>query len=83
MVDGVVSGRVLGRDALAATSLLFPLVSLSTFLSTIFTYGCSNLCAIAEGNGDYERARRLFSLGLFATLLLGLAQSVLFYLIED
>ena len=83
MVDGVVSGHVLGTDALAATSLVFPLVSLSTFISTIFTYGCSNLCAIAEGNGDYERARRLFTLGLFATLLLGLAQSVLFYLMED
>lgn len=83
MVDGVVSGHVLGTDALAATSLVFPLISLSTFLSTIFTYGCSNLCAIAEGSGDYERARKLFTLGLFATLLLGLAQSVLFYLIED
>ena len=83
MVDGVVSGHVLGTDALAATSLVFPLVSLSTFISTIFTYGCSNLCAIAEGSGDYEHARRLFTLGLFATLLLGLAQSVLFCLMED
>ena len=83
MVDGVVSGHVLGTDALAATSLVFPLISLSTFLSTIFTYGCSNLCTIAEGSGDYERARRLFTLGLFATLLLGLAQSALFYLTED
>ena len=83
MVDGVVSGHVLGTDALAATSLVFPLVSLSAFISTIFTYGCSNLCAIAEGSGDYERARRLFTLGLFATLLLGLAQSILFYLMED
>ena len=83
MVDGVVSGHVLGTNALAATSLVFPMVSLSTFISTIFTYGCSNLCAIAEGSGDYERARRLFTLGLFATLLLGLAQSVLFYLMED
>ncbi len=83
MVDGVVSGHIWGTDALAATSLVFPLVSLSAFISTIFTYGCSNLCAIAEGSGDYERARRLFTLGLFTTLLLGLAQSVLFNLMED
>lgn len=83
MVDGVVSGHVLGKDALAATSLMFPLISLSTFLSTIFTYGCSNLCAIEEGNRDYERARKLFTLGLYATLLLGVAQSLLFYLTED
>ena len=83
MVDGAVSGHVLGTDALAATSLVFPLVSLSAFVSTIFTYGCSNLCANAEGSGDYERARRLFSLGLFATILLALAQSVIFCLIED
>jgi Na+-driven multidrug efflux pump len=83
MVDGVVSGHVLGTDALAATSLVFPLVSLCAFISTIFTYGCSHLCAIAAGSGDYERSSRLFTLGLFATLLLGLAQSVLFYLMED
>lgn len=83
MVDGVVSGQVLGMDALAATSLVFPLVSLTTFLSNIITTGCSNLCAIAKGNGDHEKARSLFTLGLFATILLGLMQSVIYYFTED
>ena len=83
MVDGVVSGHVLGNDALAATSIMFPLVSLSTFLSTIITSGCSNLCAIAKGDGDHEKSNRLFSLGLFATICLGLLQTVLFYFMED
>lgn len=83
MVDGVVSGQVLGVDALAATSLMFPLVSFSTFLSNILTSGCSNLCAIAKGNGDYERARKLFSMGLFSTLALGIIQSVLFYFTQN
>ncbi len=83
MVDGVVSGHVLGNDALAATSILFPLVSLSTFISTIITSGCSNLCAIAKGDSDYEKSNRLFSLGLFATIFLGLLQTVLFYFTED
>ena len=83
MVDGVVSGQVLGPDALSATSIMFPLVSLCTFISTLLTSGCSNLCAIAKGKGDYERSQKLFSLGLFATIFLGVLQSVLFYFTED
>ena len=83
MVDGVVSGRVLGTDALAATSIMIPLVSLSTFLSNIITTGCSNLCAIARGDGDYDRANKLFSQGLLATILIGVMQSALFFIIRD
>lgn len=83
MIDGVVSGHVLGLEALAATSLVFPLVSLSSFISNIITSGCSNLCAVAKGDGDYERARRLFTLGLCTTIVLGFAQSVLFYFIQN
>ncbi len=83
MVDGVVSGQVLGMDALAATSIMFPLVSLSTFISTFITSGCSNLCAIAKGEGDYEKSGRLFTLGLFANIFLGVLQTVLFYFTED
>ena len=83
MVDGVVSGHVLGPDALAATSLVFPLIALSTFLSNFLTSGCSNLCAIAKGEGDYEKAKKLFSLGFIATVAIGVAQSVLFYFMRD
>lgn len=83
MVDGVVSGHVLGSEALAATSITFPLVSLSAFISNLITSGCSNLCAIAKGDGDYERSGRLFTLGLFATVFLGVLQTVLFYFMED
>ena len=82
MVDGVVSGHVLGADALAATSLMFPLISLTTFISNAITSGCSNLCAIAKGDGDHERANKLFSLGFFTTLALGVMQTVLYYFIK-
>lgn len=83
MVDGVVSGQVLGIDALAATSLMLPLVSFSTFVSNIITTGCSNLCAIAKGDGDYGRARKLFTMGLLSNIGLGIAQSVLFYCTQN
>ncbi len=83
MVDGAISGHVLGTDALAATSLMFPLISFSTFISNAITSGCSNLCAISKGNGDYEKADKLFSLGLFTTIILGLMQTVLFYLFKE
>ena len=83
MIDGVVSGNVLGMDALAATSIVFPLVSFSTFFSGIITNGCSNLCALAKGERDYGKANRLFTLGLMAVLLIGLLQTLVFWLIKD
>lgn len=83
MVDGVVSGQILGTDALAATSLVFPLVSFSSFVSLIITSGCSNLSAISRGDGDYDRANRLFTLGLMSTIVLGLLQSAAFFFTED
>lgn len=83
MVDGVVSGHVLGADALAATSLMFPLISFSSYVSKLITTGCSNLCARAKGDGDFERARELFSLGFFVTIFLGLLQTVLFYFMQN
>ena len=83
MIDGVVSGQILGSDALAATSIVFPLVSLSTFLSGIITNGCSNLCALAKGERDYERSNKLFTLGLMSTIVIGLSQTLLFWLIKD
>jgi len=83
MVDGVVSGHILGVDALAATSVLFPLISFSTFVSNIITTGCSTNCAIAKGSGDYEKSRNLFSMGFFATVVLGLMQTLLFFCLQD
>ncbi|WP_026664341.1 MATE family efflux transporter [Butyrivibrio sp. FC2001] len=83
MTDGVVSGHVLGEKALAATSIMVPLISLSTFISNIITSGCSNLCAIAKGDGDYERGRKLFSLGLMTTIFLGVIQIPVYFFTEN
>lgn len=83
LIDGVVSGHVLGMDALAATSIMFPLVSFCTFFSGITTIGCSTLCALAKGERKYERANQLFTLGLMTTLFIGMLQALLVWLIKD
>ena len=83
MVDGVVSGHMLGRDALAATSIMFPLISLCTFMSNLITSGCSNICARIKGSGDFDKSRKLFSLGFFTVILLCLTQTVLYYFLQN
>ena len=83
MIDGIVSGRTLGSNALAAVSIVFPLTSLSSFISNLITTGCSNLCARAKGNGHYEKSRKLFSLGFFTVITLGIVQSILIYFMQD
>lgn len=83
MIDGVVSGHFLGEKALAATSLMFPLISFGTFFSMIIASGCAFLSAAARGDGDYERANKLFTLGFLTTIVISLLQSVLFYSMEE
>ena len=83
MIDGVVSGHILGLDALAATSVMFPLVSFSSFLSCIINAGCATMCALSKGERKYERTNQLFTLGLMTTLFIGLLQTLLFWLIKD
>lgn len=83
MVDGVVSGQVLGLDALAATSIMFPLVSFSAFFSAIINEGCATLCAVAKGERNYERSNQLFTLGLMAALVIGFLQTILFWFLKD
>lgn len=83
MIDGVVSGHLLGEKALAATSLMFPLISFGTFFSMIIASGCAFLSATSRGDGDYERANKLFTLGFIITIVISLLQSVLFYSMEE
>ena len=80
---GSVSGHILGLDALAATSVMFPLVSFSSFLSCIINAGCATMCALSKGERKYERTNQLFTLGLMTTLFIGLLQTLLFWLIKD
>ena len=77
IVDAVFLGRFVGTGALAAVSVIFPVLMTIIALSTLVSGGMSSLLARALGAGDMDRAGSVFAgahgLGLCIALFLNLA----------
>ena len=70
VIDGIVIGRFLGPECMAAYSLAAPITSLVTALSGLMTEGTQVLCALNLGKGNVTRARNVFSVCMIATLVI-------------
>ena len=71
LADFVVSGRFLGKDALAGLAVMNPLITFLTFISIIIPLGTTAAIGYTRGNGDKKSADRYFSQGLIASNALG------------
>ncbi len=83
LVDSILSGHLLGRDALAAISVTIPMVALAEFFSVVFVNGCTTMCSMAHGNKEYKKADQYFTLGLILTIVMGLLQLLGFWALRD
>lgn len=70
VIDGVVIGRFLGTDSMAAYGLVTPIVNLATAFSGIFATGSQVVCAQHLGAGSAKKARRAFSMCMLVTAIL-------------
>lgn len=74
VVDAVFLGRFVGADALAAVSVVFPVIMITIALSTLVGGGMSSLLARHLGAGNHSDAVAVFAqahgLALFLSLLL-------------
>lgn len=61
VVDGIIVGRFIGPQALAAVSLAFPVAMVLTALATLVGGGMSSLLARHLGAGDRAAAGRIFA----------------------
>jgi len=73
MADGMMVGRRLGPDALAAVNLLYPVIALLVGLAVMLGVGGNARIAVLLGSGQKREARGVLSL----VLLLGLGLGVL------
>lgn len=73
IIDGILTGRFLGAQALAVSGLGSPYYSVVSIVSGILMVGSTNLCTRAIGKGDREGLSSVFSL----TVGLGVILSVL------
>ena len=70
VIDGIVIGRFLGPDSMAAYGLVTPIFNLATAISGIMATGVQVICAQHIGTGDVKSARRAFSMCMAATVVL-------------
>lgn len=70
VIDGVVIGRFLGPDSMAAYGLVTPLINLTTAFSGILATGAQVVCAQHLGAGNKSKARRAFSMCMVVTAVI-------------
>jgi Na+-driven multidrug efflux pump/anti-sigma regulatory factor (Ser/Thr protein kinase) len=68
LIDGIVIGRFLGPDSMAAYSLVTPIINLTSVFSGVFSTGAQVVCAERIGAGDVKGTRRVFSVCMIATV---------------
>lgn len=77
IISASILGHLVGADGLAAANLSKPIVQIVYALSVFFVGSGSMLVGMAIGNGDRERANRIFTLVITLTCLVGLVVTVL------
>ena len=79
IVDGVVIGRFLGTDSMAAYGLVAPVINLATAFSGILATGAQVVCAQRLGSGNAEKARRAFSMCMVVTVIVAVVMMAVFF----
>lgn len=67
VIDGIVIGRYLGADSMAAYGLVTPIINLATAFSGVLAAGVQVVCAQYLGAGRARRARQAFSMCMVVT----------------
>ena len=83
IVDGVFVSNFAGKTALAAVNLIYPFIMILSATGLMVGTGCSALVAKTRGEGDEERANRIFSMLVLFALILGVALTVVGYLVIE
>lgn len=80
LIDGVIIGKFLGTDCMAAYGLVTPLFSIMTAISGVLAAGSQIYCAKYLGAGRTERARQVFSACMVITVIIAAAAIVILLL---
>lgn len=77
VVDGYFVSNYVGVSQFAAVNFIMPFLMIVGALGFVFGTGGSALIAISMGEGDKEKANRLFSMFVYATIIIGGIFSIL------
>ena len=77
VVDGFFVSNFVGKSPFAAVNFIMPFLMILGAVGSMLGTGGSALIAVTLGQGDHERANRLFSLFIYATVASGAGIAVL------
>lgn len=81
VVDGFFVSNFVGKTPFAAVNFIMPFLMILGTVGFMFGTGGSALVAITIGAGDRERAKRLFSLFVYVSIVCGIAIGALGFLL--
>lgn len=83
IVDGLFISNFVGKTAFASVNLIFPVVMVISALGFMFGTGGSALVSKILGEGDREKANKVFSMIVYASIILGvIVSAIVFIFIE-
>lgn len=77
VVDGLFISNIVGSDAFASVNLIMPFIMILGTLGFMIGTGGSALVSKTLGEGDKEKANRIFSMLIYFLLISGLVLSIL------
>ena len=77
LIDGIIIGKFLGTESMAAYGLVTPLFSIITAFSGVLAIGSQVSCANHLGAGKADRARQVFSVCILTTVTISLIAIVI------
>lgn len=76
IVDGVFVSNLVGKDPFSGLNLIFPVISAIGAVGFMLGAGGSALVAKTLGEGNKERANKIFSMVIYFTMIVGVILSV-------
>lgn len=83
LTDNVVAGQIVGDDAVASMTLMFPIFSFMLFIAYIISDGLVMMASYARGRNDREEVDRLFSLGIIFSIVCSLIFFTALYFLRE
>lgn len=83
LIDGVIIGRFLGNNCMAAYGLILPVLNMATAIAGVLALGAQVVCAQRLGMGSIRGARKAFSMLMLITVIIaGIMMAIFFFFRE-
>ena len=83
LTDNIVAGQFVGEDAVAAMTLVAPIMTLVLFLSYMVADGLAMMFSYAKGKNDREQANKYFGMGVISSVVISVLLTIIFVAFDE